>query len=67
MEVKPLAIEVNHADAAVALGRAKPSEVMIGEFAGVVTAVGTTADQAFVVDDESLHGPERIMPVGQSP
>ena len=51
VEVKTMAIGVNQTDVSVALGRAKPSEQMIGECSGIVTAVGTTASGAFSVGD----------------
>ena len=51
VEIKTMAIGVNQTDVSVALGRAKPSEQMIGEFAGVVTAVGCTASTTFSVGD----------------
>ena len=51
VEIKTMAIGVNQTDVSVALGRAKPSEQMISEFSGIVTAVGSTASTTFSIGD----------------
>jgi NADPH:quinone reductase-like Zn-dependent oxidoreductase len=47
VEVQTMALGVNQNDVLVALGRAKPSTQMIGEFAGIITAVGSAASSDF--------------------
>ncbi|KAF5577038.1 polyketide synthase [Fusarium pseudocircinatum] len=60
IEVKPGVYGVNYRDVCVALGQMKPNTPMVGEFAGVVTAVGPDMTESFQVGD-------RVMGFGAQP
>ncbi|KAK5055904.1 hypothetical protein LTR84_012454 [Exophiala bonariae] len=49
--VKVHAHAINQTDVAIALGRALPSEAMVGEFSGVVVGVGSGAVDKFSIGD----------------
>ncbi|KAK2681923.1 hypothetical protein RAB80_003716 [Fusarium oxysporum f. sp. vasinfectum] len=60
IEVKPDAYGVNYRDLCVALGQMSSDAQMVGEFAGVVTAVGPDMRDSFQVGD-------RVMGFGAQP
>uniref|UniRef100_A0A0D2Y3F4 Uncharacterized protein n=1 Tax=Fusarium oxysporum (strain Fo5176) TaxID=660025 RepID=A0A0D2Y3F4_FUSOF len=60
IEVKPDAYGVNYRDVCVALGQMNSDTQMVGEFAGVVTAVGPDMRDSFQVGD-------RVMGFGAQP
>ncbi|KAF5552317.1 polyketide synthase [Fusarium phyllophilum] len=60
IEVKPGAYGVNYRDVCVALGQMHSNAQMVGEFAGVVVAVGPDMEDSFQVGD-------RVMGFGAQP
>ncbi|RBA09650.1 hypothetical protein FPRO05_05586 [Fusarium proliferatum] len=60
IEVKPDAYGVNYRDLCVALGQTHSDAQMVGEFAGVITAVGQDMKDAYQVGD-------RVMGFGAQP
>lgn len=51
VSVKVHAHAINQIDVALAIGRAPPSESMVGEFSGVVVGVGSGAEDKFSIGD----------------